>query len=89
MSWGSKLSPKLRKALIKTSGEQVVRSLVEIAPGADEEALTRELQALGAEIQTRSVQARTITIDIPVNRLPELDAVSGIIYVEADERYRR
>jgi hypothetical protein len=88
MGFGSKLSPKLRKALFKTSGETVVRSLVEIAPGTDEESLRRDLGSLGAQIRTWSKSAHVLTIDIPVNRLPALDSLNGIVYVEADERYR-
>ena len=89
MSLSSKLSPKLRKAVFQKSGDTVVRGLVEIAPGTDQEALGRALALLGAEIRTRSEHAHLLTIDIPVNRLTELDGVHGIVYVEADERYRR
>ena len=88
MSFGSKLSPKLRKALVKSSGETIVHSLVELVPGTDIEALTRALTSLGAEIRTRSEQAHTMTIDIPVSSLPELNGLAGIMYVEADEQYR-
>lgn len=88
MSMGSKLSPKLRKALFKASGDTLVRSLVEVAPGTDKEALSRALTSLGAEIRTWSEQGHVLTIDIPVSALSALDAVPGIVYVEADERYR-
>lgn len=88
MGWDSKLSPKLRKTVMKSAGETIVRGLVELVPGADIDALSRALTALGAEIRTHSEQARTLTIDIPASRLPELNSVEGILYVEADERYR-
>jgi hypothetical protein len=86
---GSKLSPKLRKTIFKTAGDAIVRCLIEFAPGADQEALSRALTSLGAEIRTRSEDAHLLTIDIPVSRLAELDTLKGIVYVEADERYRR
>jgi hypothetical protein len=89
MSLGSKLSPRLRKAALQKPGETVVRTLVEVAPGTDEDALIRALASLGAEIRTRSEQAHLLTIDIPVSRLHELESVKGIVYVEADERYRQ
>ena len=88
MSIGSKLSPKLRKALFKTAGATLVRALVEIAPGTDEDALARELTSLGAEIRSRLSQSHLWTIDIPVNRLESLETVKGIIYVEGGEQYR-
>ena len=89
MSFDSKLSPKLRKAVMKSAGETIVRSLVELVPGADLDALARALTSLGAEIRARSEQGHTVTIDIPVSRLPELNSLDGIMYVEADERYRQ
>jgi hypothetical protein len=88
MNLGSKFSPKLRKALLREPGDTVIRGLVEIAPGTDADALTRELTSIGAEVRSRSEQARLITVDIPLSRLQMLDALSSVLYVEADERYR-
>jgi hypothetical protein len=88
MSFGSKLSPKLRKVALKASSDALVRCLVELAPGADEAALERALTSLGAQTRSRSTEARLLTIDIPANRLSALDDIQGIVYVEAGERYR-
>jgi len=89
MNLGSKFSPKLRKALLREPGDTVVRGLIEIAPGTDADALSRELTSLGAEVCSRSEQARLITVDISLSRLQKLDALSAVLYVEADEMYRR
>lgn len=89
MSFGSKLSPKLRKTALKAAPDTVVRCLVELAPGADETALESALTSLGAVIKSRSAEAHLLTIDVPADRLSALSDVRGIVYVEAGEHYRR
>ena len=64
------------------------RQFIEVAPGADPDSLRRRLEAVGAEIHSWSEQARIITIEIPVKRLRELDALDDVVYVDASEPFR-
>ena len=89
MGLGSKFSPKLRKALLRSPADTVVRGLIEVAPDADADALSRELTRLGAVVRSWSEQGHTLTVDIPLGRVPMLEPIGGVLYVEADERYRR
>lgn len=88
MNPSAKLSPKLRRSLLSGDSERIVSGIIEVAPGADPDRLRRRLEAVGAAIRSWPDQARIVTIEIPVKRLRELDALDDVVYVDASEPYR-
>ncbi len=87
MRLSPKFSPKLRRTLLKPS-PGLVRSLIELAPSADEQQFRDHMQPLGAQVRSWSQQGRVATVDIPSEHLSQLGDLDEVVYVEAGEQYR-
>ena len=83
-----KLSPQLRKALIRGASEEPLRALVELAPGAVPDTLTPSPEDLGATVRSWSAESRLMTLSIPGARLVELAACRQVLHVQGGDAFR-
>jgi hypothetical protein len=82
-----KFSPRLRRIISATKGDNFVRGLLQVSPSANTARLRVRLESIGAEIQSWPDHSRLITIRIPSSKLAELQNVDEIVYVEGGDRY--
>lgn len=66
-----------------------LRSLVEISPNANSDALASSFKALGAEVRSWLNQAHVVSLDIPVKHLPDIAKLKDVVYVSGGERMTR
>ncbi len=89
MSTLQKISPQGKKQLLRAAPGDSTTALVELVPGASPESLADELERLGAEQISWSVETRLLTVQIEAAKLDELAALTAVTYVQVGGRFSR
>jgi hypothetical protein len=80
-----KFSPKTKR-MVLSGNHGAVRSLVELSPAANEQALASRFEELGATIRSWIDSTHVISLDIPIDRLADVANMKDVIYINTEDR---
>lgn len=83
-----RLSPRAKYRLARAGADERVRTLVTVAPPTASDTLLDGVTALGGAVQSWDRETGLITIDLPAAQLGRLAELSGVVQVDADDRYQ-
>ena len=84
----SRLAPAAKRLYMRSKGNEMVSSLVQVAPSIDADAFRRDVERSGGSIRSWLKDTNVVSVDIDATRLSELADLPGVVYVETGQPYR-
>jgi hypothetical protein len=84
----SRLAPEAKRLYLRTKGNEMVSSLVQVAPSIDAAAFRRDVERSGGSIRSWLSETNLVSVEIDATRLSDLADLPGVVYVETGQPYR-
>ncbi|MHC5541729.1 hypothetical protein ACYOEI_26220 [Singulisphaera rosea] len=74
---------------MRSTGNETVSTLIQVASSIDRLAFERGVTAYGGSVRSWLPEANLVTVDIGAGHLSELADLDGVVQVEAGQKYRK